>query len=260
LKKKKEYDNVRFVTEAVLGAHHEMAEIFKSHDCKPNFLLGADRDGEHWTYDSFEEFVSDFEKSNSASYVAWVDKHELSFARYETYSVVSVKSPSREEIQRIFNLFEKHLSISQIPPRPQKPRKIRVFIGHGHNDQWRDLKDHLHEKHGYEVEAYEIGARSGHTIRDVLEEMLDRSSFALLVLTGEDATLDNRVLARQNVIHETGLFQGRLGFSKAIVLLEDGTEEFSNIAGIQQIRYSKGNIKECFGDVLATLRREFMTS
>jgi hypothetical protein len=48
-----------------------------------------------------------------------------------------------------------------------------------------------------------------------------------------------------------------LGFSKAIVLLEDGTEEFSNIAGIQQIRFAKGNIKETFGEVLAVLRREF---
>lgn len=41
------------------------------------------------------------------------------------------------------------------------------------------------------------------------------------------------------------------------MLLEEGTQEFSNIQGIQQIRYSKGNIRETFGDVLATIRREF---
>ena len=63
--------------------------------------------------------------------------------------------------------------------------------------------------------------------------------------------------ARQNVIHEIGLFQGRLGFTKAIVLKEEGAEEFSNIAGVHQNRFSKGNIKETFGDVLAVLRREF---
>ena len=120
-----------------------------------------------------------------------------------------------------------------------------------------DLKDHLQDKHGYDVQAYEIGSRAGHTIRDILEEMLEESSFALLVLTGEDETKDGKLHARQNVVHETGLFQGKLGFSRAIVLLEDGTEEFSNIAGIQQIRFSKGNIKETFGDVLAVLKREF---
>ena len=59
------------------------------------------------------------------------------------------------------------------------------------------------------------------------------------------------------MIHETGLFQGRLGFNRALILLEDGTDEFSNIKGIQQIRFGKNNIKETFGEVLATLRREF---
>jgi predicted nucleotide-binding protein len=119
------------------------------------------------------------------------------------------------------------------------------------------LKDHLHEQHGYQVEAYEIGARAGHTIRDILEDMLNNSSFAILVLTGEDKDDTGELRARQNVIHELGLFQGHLGFSKAIVLLEENTQEFSNIHGIQQIRYSRNAIRETFGDVLATLRREF---
>ena len=85
------------------------------------------------------------------------------------------------------------------------------------------------------VEAYEIGARAGHAIRNILEEMLDRSSFAFLVLTGEDETAEGSLRARQNVIHETGLFQGKLGFRRAVVLLEKGVEEFSNIEGIEQI-------------------------
>ena len=59
------------------------------------------------------------------------------------------------------------------------------------------------------------------------------------------------------VIHELGLFQGRLGFTRAIVLLEEGVKEFSNILGINQLRFAKGRIKETFGDVLATIRREF---
>jgi hypothetical protein len=38
------------------------------------------------------------------------------------------------------------------------------------------------------------------------------------------------------VIHEVGLFQGKLGFERAIVLLEKSVHEFSNILGINQIR------------------------
>jgi predicted nucleotide-binding protein len=87
--------------------------------------------------------------------------------------------------------------------------------------------------------------------------MLSNSSFALLVMTGEDEMSDGGLRARQNVVHEAGLFQGRLGFARAIVLLEAGAEEFSNIHGIEQIRFDKGRIKETFGDVVATIRREF---
>jgi predicted nucleotide-binding protein len=55
------------------------------------------------------------------------------------------------------------------------------------------------------------GARAGHTIRDVLEDMLERPSFAVLVMTAEDQTADGESRARQNVVHEVGLFQGKLG-------------------------------------------------
>jgi predicted nucleotide-binding protein len=133
----------------------------------------------------------------------------------------------------------------------------RIFIGHGRSSEWRDLKDHLTDKHSYQVVAYEVGARAGHTIRDILDEMLTESSFALLVMTAEDETGDGQVRARQNVVHELGLFQGRLGFARAIVLAERGVELFSNIDGVQQLRFTKGSISETYGDILATLYREF---
>jgi predicted nucleotide-binding protein len=142
-------------------------------------------------------------------------------------------------------------------PKKEPPDSPTIFIGHGGSQQWRDLKDHLHEKHAFRVTAYEIGARAGHAIRDILNDMLSQSSFAILVMTGEDQTPDGGKRARQNVVHEAGLFQGRLGFSRAIVLLEEGTEEFSNIHGVDQIRFDKKRIKETFGDVVATIRREF---
>jgi hypothetical protein len=42
-----------------------------------------------------------------------------------------------------------------------------------------------------------------------------------------------------------------------VVLLEDGCHEFSNVHGIQQIRFPKGKIAGTVGELLATLRREF---
>ncbi len=87
--------------------------------------------------------------------------------------------------------------------------------------------------------------------------MLAESSFAVLVLTGEDVHRDGKEHARENVVHELGLFQGHLGFTRTVALLEEGVKEFSNIYGVNQIRFSKGNIRETFGDILATIRREF---
>jgi len=70
--------------------------------------------------------------------------------------------------------------------------------------------------------------------------MLDQAAMAFLIMTAEDEQPDGAVRARENVVHEVGLFQGRLDFSRAIVLLEEGCQEFSNISGLGQIRFPKG--------------------
>jgi len=168
-----------------------------------------------------------------------------------------VTAPSRAEIARAYEVLEASWPDSRLPaePTPAPPAPV-VFLGHGRSPLWRDLRDHLQDKHGVTVEAYEIGSRAGHAIRDVLESMLRRSSIAFLILTAEDAMADGSMQARQNVVHELGLFQGALGFSRAIAVLEEGTEEFTNIHGIEQIRFPAGRIRETFGEVLAAIRRE----
>ena len=89
-----------------------------------------------------------------------------------------------------------------------------------------------------------------------LGEMLDAAAFAFLVMTPEDEQPDGRVRARENVVHEVGLFQGKLGFEKAIVLMEEGCEEFSNIQGLGQIRFPRGNISAKFEEIRRVLERE----
>ena len=156
----------------------------------------------------------------------------------------------------MFDVFERNIEQSTIG-ESNEVAKPRIFIGHGRSDLWRDLKDHLQDQQGYDVEAYEIGARAGHAIRDILESMLEKSDFAILILTGEDQTTDDAMHPRLNVVHELGLFQARLGFNRAIAVVADNVEEFSNIHGLQQIRFSGDRVRETFGDILATLRREF---
>jgi predicted nucleotide-binding protein len=131
-----------------------------------------------------------------------------------------------------------------------------VFIGHGRASEWLLLEKFLKERLHLSVIEYNSVPTAGVHTADRLKKMLDEASFAFLVMTAEDERADSSKTARANVIHEVGLFQGRLGFEKAIVLLEHGCEEFSNITGLGQIRFAKGNIKESFEEVRATLERE----
>jgi predicted nucleotide-binding protein len=90
--------------------------------------------------------------------------------------------------------------------------------------------------------------------------MLDHAQFAFLVMTSEDSRADGTAHARENVVHEAGLFQGRLGFGRAIILLEEGCSEFSNIHGLGHIRFPKGNIDAAFEQIREVLKRELVIS
>jgi predicted nucleotide-binding protein len=212
-----------------------------------------------WNYDDVEEFFGDYRTSTGfAWFTVYGGGYDIDVTHRLNQAEVSVKAPTKSEIEAVFDIFERNLDQSRLSVQPESVKEAPVvFIGHGRSAAWRDLKDHLQDKHGIQIEAYETGARAGHTIRDILEEMIERSSFAVLVMTAEDEQGDGGMRARQNVIHEAGLFQGRLGFAKAILLLEHGVEEFSNVQGIQYIPFAKNNIRETFGDVVATLWREF---
>ena len=257
MKKEKHYHYTKFNPEIIQEASSKFISTLNK-DQKIHCSFEVKFDGEKWTYESEDEFVADYRRNTLSATYHKFTTDSSSFVVYfnDVCTDISVQAKHRGEIESVFEIFERNLSLSKLPEKVKEQKKTKIFIGHGRSPQWRDLKDHLHDKHGYDIEAYEIGARAGHTIRDILGEMLDSSSFALLIFTGEDEDKEGKLHARENVIHELGLFQGKLGFSKSVVLLEEGTHEFSNIHGIHQIRYSKGNIRETFGEILATLRRE----
>jgi predicted nucleotide-binding protein len=180
-------------------------------------------------------------------------------------SSVAIKGRARPDLRSVMNVFQQSVHLAKLirteeretgeAVEPEEP-KFNIFIGHGRSREWEKLKNHLQDKHDLSVVTFESGARAGHQARDILEEMLDRSSLALRVFTGEDDMADGQTTARQNVVHEAGLFQGRLGFSRGIILKEEGVENLSNLDGIQYIEFSNGRIEEAFGDVIAVIGRE----
>jgi predicted nucleotide-binding protein len=131
-----------------------------------------------------------------------------------------------------------------------------IFVGHGRSPIWRELREFLKDRLKLSVDEFNSVPIAGVATASRLEEMLDGAAFAFLIMTAEDERPDGTLHARMNVVHEAGLFQGRLGFKKAIILLEDGCEEFSNIHGLGYIPFPKGNISAKFEEIRQVLERE----
>jgi len=198
--------------------------------------------------DKIEEFFKQYRPtSNSGLYFP---------PAQSTRNDTTVKSIDRI-VQHLSNLAEEDLIIEfeSIKPKPQ-PKSSglgKVFIGHGRSKLWARLQIFVKDDLNLQTLTFEDESRTGESIVNILSEFLDNSSLAILVMTAEDETSEGTTRARQNVIHEAGLFQGRLGFDKVIILKQEGIEEFTNISGLQYIPFSGDNIEQCFYE----LQRKF---
>lgn len=131
-----------------------------------------------------------------------------------------------------------------------------VFIGHGRSMYWARLQLFLEKDLGIKTINYESESRVGESIIPILENILNQVSFAVIVLTAEDETRDGTRRPRQNVVHEVGLFQGKLGFRKVVLLIEEGIEGFTNISGLQYISFNNNKIEQTFYELQRALKRE----
>jgi predicted nucleotide-binding protein len=154
---------------------------------------------------------------------------------------------SASQVHDALSLLRDQGLVESVIPTEREPSKRRhaeqcIFIGHGHSPLWRDLKDFLFERLNLQWDEFDREAFPGTTVTGRLKQMLKRATFAFLIMTAEDEHADSKKHARENVIHEIGLFQGRLGFDRAIVLLEEGCHEFSNLHGLLYIHFSHNDI------------------
>jgi predicted nucleotide-binding protein len=83
-------------------------------------------------------------------------------------------------------------------------------------------------------------------VTEALNEYLDKCSFAVCVLTAEDLSADGRRWARQNVVHEVGLFQGRYGFDRVMLLAEEGCDFVPDTAEPFTVTFPRNGIESTF--------------
>jgi len=160
------------------------------------------------------------------------------------------------DLSKIARRVASHLeNIEQAQSRSERVG-TNVFIGHGRSFAWRDLKDFIQDRLHLPWDEFNRVPVAGFTNIARLSQMLDNAAIAFIIMTAEDEQADGKMHARMNVIHEAGLFQGRLGFEKAILLFEEGCEEFSNVQGLGQIRFPGGNISAIFEEIRRVMERE----
>jgi len=158
----------------------------------------------------------------------------------------ALKNPSDQcqELAKIMRRTASHLEIKGRHSQENRLVGTNVFIGHGRSPAWRDLKDFIHDRLGLPWDEFNRVPVAGITNIARLSEMLDDAAIAFVILTAEDEQIDAKMHPRMNVVHEAGLFQGKLGFTKSIV------------HGLGQIHFPKGNIKAVFEEIRRVLERE----
>lgn len=121
-----------------------------------------------------------------------------------------------------------------------------AFIAHGRSPLYLEVFHYIKDELKLEPVAFETEDHTSEQITEILNQYLDRATVAIIVMTGEIKTLENRLHARQNVVHEAGLFQAKLGFDRVALLKENGVESFSNVQGLVYIPFDPTDISGCF--------------
>ncbi len=218
------------------------------------------------------DFSNESEVKDSIMYA---EKIEDFFKRYRPtpnsglYIPPQQASKNQTTVKRIYELTQQLKTINdedlktQIAEIKPKAKSIssgggKVFIGHGRSKLWARVQLFLQDDFKLETVTFESESRTSETIVNILEQFLNEASFAILIMTAEDETSEGKIRARQNVIHEAGLFQGRLGFDKVVILKQSETEDFSNISGLQYIPFTGENIEQCFYELQRKLKKSGM--
>jgi predicted nucleotide-binding protein len=128
------------------------------------------------------------------------------------------------------------------------PLTKKVFIVHGHDDtNWLWMRHILTEPpyKGYGIEPIIIREQAGQSkpILQKFEDAAAESSYAICIFTPDDMVqvkkdTSQHEQARPNVIFETGWFVGRLGPSRVLLLVKQGTQLHSDFDGVSKIPFA----------------------
>ncbi|MGV9313758.1 PfkB family carbohydrate kinase [Streptomyces sp. NPDC003691] len=134
-----------------------------------------------------------------------------------------------------------------------------VFIAHGRNPDWLAVKAFVEQRFGLPVYSFESNSWGSRPVTEALQEYLQRCTFAICVMTAEDTTEEGLRIARQNVIHEIGLFQGRHGFDRVLVLAEEGCPSLPDESTARTATFPRHAVDKAFWHLDRAMRESGFT-
>ncbi|MCL5734646.1 MAG: nucleotide-binding protein [Actinobacteria bacterium] len=152
---------------------------------------------------------------------------------------------------------EQQMPEEVIHKEPASARSRLVFVVHGH-DEFNTLKlrNLLKDQWSLDSVKLDLKAAKGRTLIEKFEQEAETATFAIILMTPDDLVKTDKgeyAQARPNVIFELGWFCGRLGRDRVLILLKDGTELHSDLAGINYAGFSK-DVNEAVLDIQRELK------
>jgi hypothetical protein len=138
--------------------------------------------------------------------------------------------------------------------RPGMARSPGIFLSHGTSPDWFAVQHFLESGFEAPLHSFESASWGGREVSEALSRYLERCSLSICVLTAEDTASDGRRFARQNVIHEIGLFQGQHGFDRVVLLVEEGCDFVPEAAVPYTIYFPQGKIHRTFYQLAETMK------
>ena len=138
--------------------------------------------------------------------------------------------------------------------RESTMRREYVFISHGRSMEWHKVQAYVERDLGIKTIELAQQPNVGRTILQKLDEETNNCFAAIIAMTGDDIAQDGEVRARENVLHEIGFLQGKLGLNSIILLHEESVNIPSNIHGLVYIPFPKGLVDATFGALQRELK------
>ncbi len=128
----------------------------------------------------------------------------------------------------------------------EKDKKEFLFLSHGRSNEWYKVQSYLEKDLKYSTIELAQQPNLGRTVLQKLDEESNKCYAAIIIMTGDDSFDGGEIRARENVLHEIGFFQGKLGLSKIVLLHEEGVNIPSNIHGLVYISFPKDTVEATF--------------